>query len=25
VYTSISNFPGWHIETMQPTLIRVQP
>jgi virginiamycin B lyase len=25
VYTSISNFPGWHIETMQPTLIRLQP
>jgi streptogramin lyase len=25
VYTSISNFPGWHIETMQPTLVRVQP
>ncbi len=25
VYTSISNFPGWHVETMQPTLIRVQP
>jgi streptogramin lyase len=24
-YTSISNFPGWHVETMQPTLIRVQP
>jgi virginiamycin B lyase len=25
VYTAISNFPGWHVETMQPTLIRVQP
>jgi streptogramin lyase len=24
-YTSISNFPSWHVETMQPTLIRVQP
>jgi streptogramin lyase len=24
-YTSISNFPGWHVEGMQPTLIRVQP
>ena len=25
VYTSISNFPGWHVEGMQPALIRVQP
>jgi virginiamycin B lyase len=25
VFTSISNFPGWHIEGLQPTLIRVQP
>ncbi len=25
VYTSISNFPGWHVEGMQPMLIRVQP
>ena len=25
VYTAISNFPMWHVETMQPTLIRVQP
>ena len=24
-FTSISNFPGWHVEGMQPTLIRVQP
>ncbi len=23
-YTAISNFPSWHVETMQPTLIRVQ-
>jgi streptogramin lyase len=23
-YTSISNFPGWHVEDGQPTLIRVQ-
>jgi streptogramin lyase len=25
VYTSISNFPSWHVEGMQPTLIRLQP
>jgi streptogramin lyase len=24
VYTSISNFPSWHVEGMQPTLIRVE-
>jgi hypothetical protein len=23
-YTSISNFPSWHVEDAQPTLIRVQ-
>jgi len=23
-YTSISNFPGWHVEDAQPTLIQVQ-
>jgi streptogramin lyase len=23
-YTAISNFPGWHVEGMQPTLIRVE-
>jgi streptogramin lyase len=25
VYTAISNFPGWQVEGMQPTLIRMQP
>jgi streptogramin lyase len=25
VYTSTSNFPSWHTEGGQPTLIRVQP
>ena len=24
-YTALSNFPSWHVETMQPTLIHVQP
>ena len=24
VYTSTSNFPSWHVEDAQPTLIRVQ-
>jgi hypothetical protein len=23
-YTAISNFPSWHVETMQPTLISVK-
>ena len=25
VFTSTSNFPSWHVEDGQPTLIRVQP
>ena len=25
VFTSTSNFPSWHVEDTQPTLIRVQP
>ena len=24
-YTALSNFPSWHVETMQPTLVHVQP
>ena len=24
VYTSTSNFPSWHVEDAQPTMIRVQ-
>jgi virginiamycin B lyase len=25
IWTSNSNFPGWHIEAPTPTFIRIQP